>query len=103
MIAQSMKEVFVITSKVWKYTGPAGWYFVYVDNKASERIKKLSQGKKKVGFGFIPIRATVGDTSWETTLFPTKEGPYLIALKAAVRKKEGIDEGDQIRLSLSIL
>lgn len=98
-----MSKTFAFNGKVWKYEGPSGWYFVYVNDKVSAEVKKLSQGKKKVGFGFIPIRATVGKTSWETTLFPTKEGPYLIAIKVTVRKKEGIGEGDEVKISFNLL
>jgi hypothetical protein len=90
-----MKKNFKFTAKVWRYPAQAAWYFVYVDDKTTEVIKKM-KNKKKVGFGFIPIEATVGKTIWQTSLFPTKEGEYLIAVKALVRKKEGIFDGDKI-------
>ena len=90
-----MKKKYIVKAKVWKYTvEPASWYFVYVDKQDSEEIKK--RAKKKVGFSFVPIVATLGKTSWKTTLFPTKEGPYLIALKADVRRKEDITDGDTV-------
>jgi hypothetical protein len=93
-----MKKPFVIEGKVWKYEGPAGWYFVYVDRKISEEIAALP-GKKKVGWGFVPVRATLGSTTWSTTLFPTKEKEYLLAIKAAVRNKEAVFEDDEVKVS----
>lgn len=98
-----MSKNFAFTGKVWKYEGPAGWYFVYVDEKVSEEIRQISSGVKKVGFGFIPVHATIGETSWKTTLFPTKEGPYLVAIKAGIRKKERVGEGDEVKISFNLL
>ncbi|RJR14162.1 DUF1905 domain-containing protein [Candidatus Parcubacteria bacterium] len=95
-------KVFAIHGKVWKYEGPAGWYFVYVDKKISEKLRE-EKSAKRVAWGYIQIRAKVGKTSWDTTVFPTKEGPYLLAIKASVRKKEGIDEGDTVRVACTLL
>ena len=91
-------KTFSISGKVWRYPGMGGWHFVYVNKKISQQIKDSAR-TKKVGFQFIRVKATIGKTSWNTTLFPTKDGPYLLAVKADVRKKEGIDEGDAIRVS----
>jgi Domain of unknown function (DUF1905) len=89
-------------AKVVKYAGPGGWYFVTVPQKISDTFKKASAGKT-VGWGYIKITATVGKTTWSTTLFPTKNGgPCLLAIKAAVRKKEEIEEGDTVAIILSM-
>lgn len=95
-----MKQ-FTIKGKVWKYEGPASWYFVYVGDKESAALKKFRG--KRVGWGYIPVMATIGKTSWKTTLFPTKEGPYLIAIKTGVRIKEGVHEGDTLRIRCSLI
>lgn len=90
-------------AKVWKYSGPAGWFFVYVPDNVSAKIKKaVQEGHATVGFGFVPVSAVVGATRWETTIFPTKEGPYLIAIKANVRRAEAIMEGDTIRITCEL-
>jgi hypothetical protein len=89
-----------IKGKVWRWEGPAGWYFVYVNEKLSRQIKDSTK-TKKVGFHFVRVKATIGKTSWNTTLFPTKDGPYLLAIKADVRKKEGVEEGDSILAHVS--
>ena len=94
------KEIFSIQGKVWKYSGPAGWYFVYVPKKESEGIKKKSL--VTVGFGFVPVQVTVGESTWKTTLFPTKEGPYLLSIKANIRKLESIYEGDEISVKFML-
>lgn len=96
-------KVFNLKAKVWKWNGQGPWYFVYVSDKDSISIKKISQGKRKVGFGFVPIEAEVGKTKWTTSLFPTKEGPYLLSIKVSVRKAEGIFEGDMVKIKIIII
>jgi hypothetical protein len=99
---------FEIKGKVFRWTSPSGstaggWYFVYVSKELSQRIKDTARNKKKIGFHFIRVKATIGKTSWQTALFPTKDGPYLIAIKADVRRKEGIDEGDAVKVTCILL
>jgi Domain of unknown function (DUF1905) len=90
-----------VSAQVRKYAGVAGWHFITVPDTVSTRIRKWIV-PKKVGFGYIPVTARVGETSWKTTLFPSKDaGPYLLALKASVRKREEIYEGDTIRIEIT--
>lgn len=93
---------FIVKAKVWRYPGAGGWHFVYVGKKESEQIKKQKNLVRK-GFGFVPIKATLGKSSWNTTLFPTKEGPYLLSVKASVRKKEGIFDGDLVTIKCFLI
>lgn len=98
-----MQKTFIIKGKVWKYDGPAAWHFVYIDKEIAQEVKKSFTGKK-VGFGFIPVSATVGKTTWETAIFPNKkENNYLIALKGSIRRKECIYEGDSVTITFSFL
>lgn len=77
------------------------WYFVSVDKKVTEEVKKIAT--KKVGFSFVPVEVTVGKTTWQTTLFPTKEGPYLLGLKKMVRQKEDLREGDRVAIKFRLV
>lgn len=89
-------------SSVWLYPGMAGWHFVTVPKDISEDIKR-NFGDQKRGWGSLPIIATIGKTSWKTSIFPDKEsGGYLLPLKADVRKKEGILAEGTISLLLEI-
>jgi hypothetical protein len=94
---------FEVKGKVWRYSGPAAWFFVYVPLDLSRRIKDAARNKKKVGFHFVKVKATIGKTSWNTTLFPTKDGPYLLAIKADVRHKESIAEGDSVKVKCLLI
>lgn len=90
---------FVVKVKVWKWEGPAAWFFAYIPDRESKALKKLPRGR---GFGSIRVRVKIGATSWDTSLFPTKEGPYVLPIKVSVRKKEGIDDGDTVKIECTI-
>ncbi len=96
-----MPGTFSVEGVIWKYAGPAGWYFVNLGQEDSALIKWV-EGKKKVGWGYVCVKARIGGTQWETTLFPTKAGHYMIAIKAVVRKKEGLKEGDTVRIDFEL-
>jgi hypothetical protein len=45
------------------------------------------------------VQVVLGATEFSTALFP-KDGRYLVPLKDAVRKSEGVVEGDVVRVEL---
>lgn len=95
---------YTVRSKVWLYPGEmAAWHFANVDKKQSAGLKE-KYGMKQRGFGSIPVIATIGKTSWQTSIFrDNRSETYLLPLKADVRRTEGIDAGDEIRFTLEIL
>ncbi len=97
-----VKNHFKIKSKVWLYPGMAGWHFMSVPKKEGENIKKRF-GKKQRSWGSLPVVATLGKTTWKTSIFPDKQsGSYLLPLKALVRKKEGVFSGDKVSFSIEV-
>lgn len=56
----------------------------------------------KRGWGSVPIMATVGKTTWRTSIFPIKKDHYFIPLKKKVRKTEDLHEGDTISMSYQV-
>lgn len=95
---------FEFTSSVWLYPSvQAAWHFISVPEQMSVSIKSAFGASAK-GWGSIPVRATVGKTSWDTSVFPDKKRKaYILPLKAAVRKAEDVGRGDQIKVSLKIV
>lgn len=93
---------YTFTAKLWRYPGDAAWYFVSVPKKESEKIKKNIKVKR--GWGSVRVRAKSGKTSWDTSVFPDKRsGMYLLPVKLSVRRKEGMDEGEPVTISLTTL
>lgn len=96
------KQSYQIRAKVWLYQGPAAWHFVTLTKTLSKKIERFAFGERSA-WGSIRVTATVGRTSWKTSLFPdSKAGAYLLPIKADVRKKEKIDAGNTIMLTLEI-
>ena len=88
----------------WRSTGQTtgGWYFLTVDGQTAAEIRFAGLGLTG-GFGSVKVTAQVGDTVWTTSLFPHKEsGGFLLPLKADVRRREKIDEGSTICVSLKL-
>lgn len=97
-----MKGNFSFKSKVWLYPGMAGWHFVTLPTKLAGQIGAQYHSRRR-GWGSLPVEVTVGKTTWKTSIFPDKKSQsYLLPLKAEVRKKERIGEGDAITISLTI-
>ena len=89
---------FSFRAKVWKWPGDMGWYFVNVPKNIFEAVRA------KNGKGLIRVRLSIGRTRWETSLLPhALSGTYLLAIKALVRKNEGIFEGDEVDITFCII
>lgn len=97
-----IKLQYKMRAKVWLYPGAGGWHFVTLPPKDSAAIKKAF-GVAQRGWGSLPVIATVGKTSWKTSIFPDKKiGAYVLPLKADVRKKENIQLDRVIAFSVEI-
>lgn len=84
---------------IW-WRGPAPWHFVTVPDPQSAEIEAVSR-MATYGWGCIPATVEVGETEYTTSLFP-REDDYLVPVKVAVRKKEGIELGDTVSMRLTI-
>lgn len=93
------KDVFKIQAEVWLYPGEsANWHFVNVSREVSAEIRERF-GEQSRGWGSLPVTVTVGQTTWDTSIFPDKKSAtYLLPLKAAVRTKEMVRAGDRVSL-----
>lgn len=91
---------FVITGTIWYWKGPAPFYFVTVPKEQSHELKALA-GMVTYGWGMIPVTATLGQTTWKTSLFP-KDGQYIVPVKSAVRQAESVQDNDVVTLELEV-
>lgn len=86
--------------EIWFWRGPSPFHFVTVPTRESARIGEVAR-LVTYGWGVIPVTATLGRTTWQTSLFP-KDSLYLVPLKAVVRKDENLELGDTVSLRLEI-
>ena len=92
--------IFRFTGDVWYWRGPAPFHFVTVPQEHCEVIK-LAAGFLTYGWGMIPVRARIGQTEWKTSMWP-KDGGYILPLKIAIRRQEGLAEGDTAEVELQV-
>ncbi|MCW2791949.1 MAG: hypothetical protein JWO76_1047 [Nocardioides sp.] len=88
------------TGDVWQWKGPAPHHFVTVPEEECAELESVS-ALVTYGWGMIPVTVGIGDTEWTTSLWP-KDGGYIVPLKAAVRRTEGIDVGDVVTVRLAV-
>jgi hypothetical protein len=85
---------------VFEWRGPAPFYYVAVPDEESADIQAIADAVT-YGWGVIPVTVRVGDTTWETSLFP-KDGRYLVPLKARIRQAEGIGLDDEVAIAMTV-
>ncbi|RYG45978.1 DUF1905 domain-containing protein [bacterium] len=83
-----------------EWRGPAPYLFVPVPPDLSAEIKALS-AHLTYGWGVIPTAARIGETDYQTSLFP-RDGVYLVPVKVAVQRAEGVRVGDRVTLRLDL-
>lgn len=90
--------------RVMLYGGEkAAWHFVVLPKGLSQDLRKFFAGMER-GFGSLPVRVSIGKTTWTTSIFPeSKAGAFMFPIKAKVRKKENIKAGDMVSFNLEIL
>lgn len=92
---------------LWLWQGSDGapakgsWYFLTIDGETAEAIRAAAVNA--AAWGSVYVEATIGSTTWRTSLFPSKQaGGWLLPLKAAVRKAKKIAEGSVVEAELAL-
>ena len=81
--------------------------FLRIPPEAAEAIvghefeRRLELGKRR-GFGSVKVTVTLGDSTWQTSLFPNKDGSWFLPIKKPVRLAEGLAEGDETEVELEL-
>jgi len=82
--------------------------FVAVTGDAADAIagheleRRLELGKRR-GFGSVKVTVTLGQSHWQTSLFPQKTGGWFLPIKKPVRLAEGLEVGDTVTVELELL
>ncbi|MGV3511574.1 MAG: DUF1905 domain-containing protein [Novosphingobium sp.] len=101
-------EQYCLTAMLWRWPGGANggdWYFASIDGAVGDALSatalmlRLESGRRS-GWGSVKVVARVGETEWRTSAFPSKAQGWMVPIKAAVRRAEGLAEGEPFELSL---
>ncbi len=78
------------------------WYFAAVPAEPSADIREIPRMSR--GFGSVRVRATIGGSTWQTSIFPdASRVGYVLPLKQAIRRAESIGSDGVVRVSLEVL
>ena len=76
--------------------------FVALPVEMSEDIKAFTKHLAR-GFRSVKVEAQIGDTSWKTSIFPSKEREaYILPIKKSVRTAEDIGAASVVTVDLRI-
>lgn len=85
---------------MFQWRGPAPYFFVAAPTHVNDLLHE-HHGDLTYGWGVIPAQVRIGATEVTTSLIP-KDGVYLVPLEVALRRPEGIDDGDGVRVRVHV-
>jgi hypothetical protein len=88
------------SGEIWFWKGPSPFHFVTVPEELCDALDATA-GLVSYGWGMIPVQVRIGDTGWKTSLWP-KDGRYIVPLKDAVRRAEGLELGTTTTVRLVV-
>jgi hypothetical protein len=87
---------------LWAHHGDGGWHYVTLPSDVADDVRDLG-GPRGPGFGSIRVTATVGASTWDTSVFPDKAtGSFLLPVKKAVRLTNDLVPGDAVEVQLRV-
>lgn len=96
---------FSFTEKCWLWQGKGAWHFITVPTIHSEEIKFFTNNHfaKRRGWGAVRVTARIGNSEWQTSIFPSISlNAYILPLKQEIRKKEKIVVDSTVQVLLNI-
>ena len=97
------KKNYQFTTKLWEWPNEkASWFFLSVPNEYYEQIKHSAPQKR--GFGSVRIQAAIGQTTWQTSVFPnSRDKIFLLPVKQEIRRAEGFGLDDSVTVKIKIM
>ena len=97
-----MALVLSFEAELWLHDGEGGWHFVTLPPDTGEDVRERAGARG--GFGSVRVTATIGETTWQTSLFPdSKTGSFVLPVKQAVRRANDVEAGDRVTVRLSLV
>lgn len=90
----------VFGGRVVEWRGPAPYFFVRLPDDEAADVRTVA-AMATYGWGVIPVRARIGEVAFDTSLFP-KDGGYLLPLKDAVRRSQGLGAGTDVTVTMTV-
>ncbi len=103
MVGEEVPSEFSFVSQLWRWeVRRDNWFFVTVPEYESDVIAGIPRPSR--GFGGVRVEVTVGNTTWQTSIFPdSKRGCYVLPMKKAILNVENLMENDKVKVELKLL
>jgi len=88
-------------AELWASESVGSWVFLTLPPEVSDDVRLLSG--PPTGFGSVRVEVTLGASTWRTSVFPDKARGYVLPVKSAVRRREGLELGDRVRVALVLV
>ncbi|BAN00960.1 DUF1905 domain-containing protein [Ilumatobacter coccineus] len=98
-----MSAVYSFDSELWEWTSKTSWFFLDVPESDADDIEERF-GRSAAGFGSVRVEVTIGSSTWQTSIFPSKEKEtYVLPVKKAIRTAEQLVAGSVARVELTVI
>ena len=93
---------FTFDAPLWIYPlGTTQWHFITLPVEAADEIKFFITSRN--GFGSVRVTATIGDSTWKTSIFPYKDAnSFILPVKKDIRTRQGFHAGDTATINLYV-
>ena len=102
-------EAFTQTGPLWRWTTLSGARLIFLrytgevaDQISATALMRRRETGRRRGWGSFKVRARIGETEFTTSIFPGDGGTWLLPVKAAVRRAEGVGEGDTVSAAIEL-
>jgi hypothetical protein len=82
------------SSTLFRVSGEGGWVFA--------EVPKQHAPSATLGWGRVPVRATVDGRSWDTSIWREKSGRTLLAVPKKIRGEKDHEDSVDVQLQYSI-
>ena len=95
-------DTYEFESTLWAWAARKElWVFATLPEDASDEI--ADQPRPPSGFGAVKVRVRLGESTWETSIFPGVEAGYVLPIKKAVRSKAEVGVGDTVTITVELI
>lgn len=88
------------SAELFEWRGPAPFFWLALPANVCDYVRDEA-AEASYGWGAVPVSVRIGATEWETSLLP-RDGGYVLPIKKDVRICEGVEEGDEVAVAMSV-
>lgn len=99
---EPVKIVFEAELWLWDAKRADAWMFVSLPAAESEEIRALADELRR-SVGSLRARATIGGSTWETSIFSDPKKGYVLQVERRVREAESLTAGDVASVTVELL